>query len=179
MNRQRPPILLIMGACSCVFAALWFLWLVVATGGDYLDLLNIAVGNRDSLPGLARHNFDSAGTIRIAWALFGAQAALAGVLAWTGFALLRFWQSGRWSAVVYSGFAIAVALLNSSFRLTFLTPAGEPIRVTPFLLDALAILFANVLCGTMFLPEVALAYGGVVERGRGKQDVGKPAFGPH
>jgi hypothetical protein len=178
MNRHRPPILLIMGACSCVFAAFWFLWLVAATGGDFLDLLQVAVGNRESLPELARHNLDSPSTVRIACALFAAQAALAGVLIWTGCALLKLWQSGRWSAVVYSGFAIAVALASTSFRLLFLTPADEPIKVTPLLLDALAILFANVLCGTMFLPEVALVYGGLAERGRGKHEVGKPDFGP-
>jgi len=30
-------------------------------------------------------------------------------------------------------------------------------------MDAVAILFANILCGTMFLPEISAAYAGSLE----------------
>jgi hypothetical protein len=30
-------------------------------------------------------------------------------------------------------------------------------------MDAVAILFANVLCGTMFFPEISAAYAGMLE----------------
>jgi len=179
MERQRPQTLLVMGASCCVFAAFWFLWLFLAHAGDFLDLLAVAFGNREPLAELARHNLASAGPIRFTLALFAAQTALTGVLVWTGCALLRLWRSGRRCAVAYSVSAIAVALVSTIARLFFLTLPGETIKVTPFLLDAFAILFANVLCGTMFLPEVTAAYAGGLEQAGGNRPLGVAEVGPH
>jgi len=163
MIRQRPLTLLAMGVSSCVFAAIWFLWLLSIHGGDLIAVLGGALGKSESLAELEHRNLASAGPIRVLVTLFAVQTALIGLLAWTGMALVRFRPAARWWAIGSSLFVIAVALCSTCLHLAFLTLPGEPVRVTPFFMDASAILFANLLCGTMFLPEVTVAYAGDVE----------------
>jgi hypothetical protein len=153
----------IVGISSCGFAAAWFLWLVLAQAGDFLVLAGAAVGSESAVEELARRNLSSAGQIRFAIAMFAAKAALMGVLGWTGWALLRHWRLARWCALSYCGLAIGVALFDTFARLIFLTPPGEVVKVTPFVMDAAAILFANVLCGSMFLPEVTAKMPGTLK----------------
>ena len=156
---QRPHTLQIMGISSCGFAVAWGLWLIFAQGGDFFALARAGFGNESAQEELALRNLASAGSIRFSFAMFAAKAALMGVLGWTGCALLNRWRSARWCALAYCGLAIGVALFNTIVRVFFLTPPGEVVLVTPFVMDAAAILFANVLCGVMFLPEVTAELG--------------------
>ncbi len=144
----------IIGISCCGFAGAWFLWLVLAQGGDFVGLALAAFGNEAALEALPRRQLASAGQIRFAFAMFAAKAALMGVLGWTGWALLHRRRLARWCALSYCGLAIGVALFNTFARLFFLTGPGEMVMVTPFVMDAAAMLSAHLLCGAMFLPEV-------------------------
>ena len=93
---------------------------------------------------------------------FLVEVTLTVLLAWSGVGLVALWRSARWSAVFTGGFSIAAAL-GHTFGLFSLTPAAEAIKVTPLLMDAVAVLFAIVLLGTMFLPDVSEAYAGELD----------------
>jgi hypothetical protein len=81
----------------------------------------------------------------------------------TGVGLVFYCRWARRAAVFGGGLLIVLALTSTVARLWFLTLPGGAVMVTPLLMDAAAILFANVLCGTMFLPEISTAYAGVLE----------------
>ena len=129
---------------------------MVVHGGDFLALASAAAGNESALEALAGRNLASAGQIRFYFAMFAAKVTLVGVLGWTGCGLLLHWRSARWCALSYCGLAIGVAVLDTVLRLFFLTPPGEMVLLTPIVMDAATILFANVLGGAMFMPEGAL-----------------------
>jgi len=164
MQRQRPPTLLVMGLGCCAFAVLYLLWLLLYRRADLAALLAATFGNSDVLPALQARGLGRASTVRLAVTHLLVELVLTGLLVWSGFGLLLVWRSARWSAVATAGFSIAAAL-GHTFGLFSLTPPAEAIKVTPLLMDAVAVLFAIVLLGTMFLPDVSEAYAGELEIG--------------
>jgi hypothetical protein len=155
--------MLLMGLCCCAFAVLYLGWWTIFRGGELVQLVAAAFGDASLLPSLARRNLVRVAPIRFTVVVFFVEVALMGILAWAGCGLILFWRSARWAAVFYCGWAIAVALLHTFVRVFFLTLPGEVVMVSPFLMDAVLILFANVLAGTMFLPAVTEAYAGDLE----------------
>jgi hypothetical protein len=163
MVRPRPPTLAVMAVLCCAFAVLYGCWLLSFHGGNFLAMVTVAGGDPEPLPGLAPQNLASAGPAALALTFAAVQVALVGVLVWAGVGLWLMWPSARWSALAWSAFSVATALLDTVVRLFFLTLPGEVVKLTPFLLDAAAILFAVNLWGTMVLPSVTEAYAGLWE----------------
>jgi hypothetical protein len=158
MERHRCPTLLVMGALSCAFAVAWFVWLVVVNWDEINQWLALPSGPESSLDEVPRRPAANAGLIRFNLTMFAVKTILMGVLAWTGYALFMQRRSARSWALGFCILALGVALFSTIGRMFFLTLPGEPVMVIPFVMDAAAILFANVLCGAMFLPEVKAAY---------------------
>lgn len=158
MQRQRPPSLVLIGCFSLAFAAAYGGWLLVYRGGDLFSLSAAALGNGDAQDNLLRNHLTSKRAIVLALLPLVLQAVLLVVLAWSGFGLLMLRGSARWSALFFSGCILPIALLDTVLRLWLLTLPRQPVKVTPFLMDAVVIQFAIVLGGSMFLPSVTAAY---------------------
>src|SRR5262245_6641541 len=97
-----------IGVGCCIFAGLWILWLLINHGGDFLNLLSAVAGNRDQqfLDNLAWFGLNRPGMLRFTFAQFMIQTALAGVLAWSGYAILQRWPAAWWTALGTSVFSI-------------------------------------------------------------------------
>ena len=161
MQRQRPLTLLVMGLGCCAFAVLHVCWLLLYRRADLAALVAAALGNSDAVAGLQGRGLARAAVARLAFTHLLVEMALAALLVWSGVGLVALWRAARWSAVFTAGFSIAAALLHT-WGLVSLTPPDEPV-VIPLLMDAVAVLFAIVLLGTMFLPDVSEAYAGELE----------------
>jgi hypothetical protein len=163
MVRQRPLSLLLAGLGCALFAMLYLLWFVLATWTPLRELLGVALGETEALPDLTRLSLASTATVRAAFVLGAVRTTLIVLLLVTGVGLVFYCRWARRAAVFGGALLIVLALTSTVARLWFLTPPGGAVKVTPLLMDAMAILFANVLCGTMFFPEIRAAYAGMLE----------------
>jgi hypothetical protein len=158
MTRTRPQILLVMGCCCLGFAVLYFGWLVLCNAGDLLDMLVAALGGEDALESLLQKNLAGGRAILLTSVTVWIETALMGVLAWCGYGLLTVHGAARWSALFFGAVTVPVALLHTILYLAWLTMPQQPVRVVPLMMDAVAIQFAIILSGTMFLPSVTAVY---------------------
>jgi len=76
MARQRPLSLLLVGLACSFFAALYLLWLLLATWAPLAQLLAVAFGDADPLPDLVRVNLATTKTVRAAVLLGSVRARL-------------------------------------------------------------------------------------------------------
>jgi hypothetical protein len=161
MARYRPLSLLLMGLACTLFAALYLLWMLLYSWPPLRQVVAVAFGDPEPLPELARANLDKTSTVRVALLLGTIRMALVLTLLASGVGLVLHLRWARWAALFSGMLLILVALSSTVLRLSFLTLPGGAVKVTPLLMDAVAILFANVVCGTMFLPEIRAAYAGL------------------
>ena len=163
MARQRPLSLLLMGLACTLFAGFYLLWFLLYAWTPLRQVLGVALGDTAPVEDLVRVNLASTATVRAAFLLGTVRVALmAGLLA-SGVGLVLYCRWARWAALWCGSLLILLALTSTAVRLWFLTLPGGAVKVTPLLMDAVAILFANVLCGSMFFPEIAAAYAGLLE----------------
>jgi hypothetical protein len=160
MPRERPPILLVLGWCCLGFTLFYLGWLLVYYSSHLVDMAGVVFGSADALDSLRQHDRARTSAIFLTVLPFCLEVALMGVLGWCGFGLLTVRGSARWSVLFFCLAIIPVALLHTVLQLTWLTKPNWPVALTPFVMDAVVIQFAIVLCGTMFLPGVALTYRG-------------------
>jgi hypothetical protein len=160
MDRHSPLVQLVMGLAACAFAAAYLVWLLLARGDDLADLPAAAFGSAEAVERLAGRQLATAAAVLVTVVHLAVVLVLTLLTAYSGVGLLAFWRSARWAAVFTGVFTAAVGVAHTLVRMIFLTPAGAPVKLTPFLMDAVAVLFAVVLVGTMFLPELTTAYGG-------------------
>jgi len=158
MARTRPRILLVMGCCCLGFAVLYFGWLWLCNAGDLLDMLAAALGRDDALDSLLHKNLAGGRAILLTSLNLWIETALMAVLAWCGYGLLKVHGAARWSALFFGAAVVPVALLHTILYLAWVTMPYQPIRIVPLVMDAVAIQFAIVLSGTMFLPSVTAVY---------------------
>jgi hypothetical protein len=163
MARRRPPALVLIGLGCSAFAALYLLWILLASWPHLHQLLTVFFGNPEPLPALARDNLASTGTVRVTMILGAMRCMLVLVLLAAGAGLVLHLPWARWTALFGGALVIALGLFSTILRLSFLTAPGSAVRVTPLLMDAAGNLFAIVVCGTMFLPDVTAAYAGLLE----------------
>jgi hypothetical protein len=158
MPRERPPALLAMG-CGCLaFALGYFVWLAAYQGSRVADMLAVLFGNSEAFDELSRLHLASTPGVFLTVLPFCLELVLLGILLWCGFGLVTLRGSARWSALFFVGTIVPLALADTVLRLTLLTMPRQSLPLAPFLMDAVVIQFAIVLCGTMFLPSVAAAY---------------------
>jgi hypothetical protein len=163
MVRQPPLSLILMGLASAVFASAYLLWLLLYAWPDLQELIAAAFGDAAPLPDLVQNNLASTTPVRTAFVFGAVRAALMLAVLATGVGLLRHCRWARLAGIFGGALVIAVTVTGTVVRLWFLTLPGGAVKVTPLIMDALAVLFANVLCGTMFLPGVTAAYAGFLE----------------
>jgi hypothetical protein len=163
MARQRPLSLLLMGLACSLFAALYLLWFLVYAWTPLRELMSVALGATEPIEDLARANLTSMSTVRASFVLGAVRVALVFCLLASGVGLVFYCRWARRAALLCGGLVILLALTSTVLRLWFLTLPGGAVKVTPLLMDAALILFANVLCGSMFFPEIIAAYAGLLE----------------
>jgi hypothetical protein len=177
MLRQRCLSQLLIGMASVLFTVFYLVCLLIQALPPFRDLVAVAFGESEALPDLVRDNLASTSTVRTVFLVGSVRAVLMLALLATGVGLVLHLRWARPSAVCGSVLMILVCLTSTVARLWFLTPPGGAVKLTPLLMDGMAILFANVLCGTMFLPEIIAAYAGYLETPAVEPDLsgGQPA----
>jgi hypothetical protein len=177
MLRQRSLSQLFIGLGSTLFAIFYLLCLLIQAFTPLRELVAVAFGSTGPVPDLVRDNLATTGAVWTAFVLGSVRGVLMLALLATGVGLVLHLRWARWSAICGSVLLILLCLTSTVARLWFLTPPGGAVKVTPLLMDGVAILFANVLCGTMFLPEIVAAYAGYLETSVVEPDLssGQPA----
>jgi hypothetical protein len=178
MVRQRPLSLLSAGLGCSLFATLYLLWFLLSAWTALREVLAVALGNTEAVPDLTRLNLASAVTVRAAFVLGAIRGTLCMILLIAGVGLVFYWRWARKAALIAGSLLIVMALIDTVARLWFLTLPGGAVKVTPLLMDAAAVLFANVLCGVMFFPEISAAYAGVLEPVLAQEDLDVAADQP-
>jgi hypothetical protein len=147
-----------MGALSLVVAVTYLVALLLSQGGDLLQLVAASRGNRSAVTALMERRLAYPGAIYAFLLLTVVELTLAGILFWTGIALLTLRPSARWCAVFFSLATFLIEPTSTVIQVFFLTDANASVKLLPILLNAAAILFGIHLLGCMFLPSVALTF---------------------
>jgi hypothetical protein len=146
-----------MGWCNLAFAVAFLGCLLLYHVADLVDMTAAIFGDAAAVDSLRSHRLTGR-AVFLTLVPFCLEVMLMGVLLWSAFGLLTMRGSARWSALFFGGVAIPLALAHSVLHLVWLTVPEQVIALGPLLLDAILIQFAIVLCGTMFLPSVVVAY---------------------
>jgi hypothetical protein len=158
MAQRSSTTLMVMGLFSTFLGLGLLIFLVVWRRDELFDMIMTGIGDPKTAAALGKKAGPIGGYVTIWMITFLLELVLAFILFWTGFSLVILRPWARWAAIFGSIFLMVVELFNVVLQIFHMTPRGAPIEIAPVLISGGAILFAIVLCGTMFLPEVRAAY---------------------
>jgi hypothetical protein len=158
MTRRRPVVLLVMGVLGLLLGVAYLVWLIGAQRMVLLDLVSAGIGDPVAVTSLTRRNMAKPVAIYVTVVTFFLELVLTVILLWTSTGLINLRSSARWSAVFYGIFMVVVGTINVILAVFVFATPTEPVDPLAILARGVAVLFAIVLWGTMFLPSVNAVY---------------------
>jgi hypothetical protein len=158
MTRQRPTVLLVMGSVGLGLGVLYAVWLILSHYGLLGTLLAAGIGDTQAISKLRTLNLASPIAIYATFVSFFLEVVLTAILLWAAGGLITLNPSARWASVFYSIFMILVGTINVILAVFILVPPSG-VNVLAVLARGIIVLFAVILWGAMFMPDVKVAYG--------------------
>jgi hypothetical protein len=164
MARKRPAALSVVGWASLVLGVSWLLWLTFGRGQEALDLLRAGSGDAAAAARLGQRGLAGAGAVHATVLTLLLELTLALLWAAAGVALLLHSPFARRAALFACYGAVAVEGLSTLLRVFLLTPDGQPIPLSPVVVNGAITVCALGLWGGLLLPEVETAYAGASDK---------------
>lgn len=158
MSNPRPLVLTLLGYLSLAVALAWCAWLGLGQQTVLLNLCGAAAGDARAIQDLSRQHLAAPGPVYVTVLTLLLELLLTLILLASAVGLLARRPWARWTALFYCVWVILVEAGSTLARAFYLTPATEPVLLTPILVNGGTILFAIVLWGTVSLPSADAAW---------------------